>query len=285
MTDHVFGHRGARGIRRRPLPLPRNGTTTLASTLRAKSFLVAAAFLAGTTLVTACQDDSTGAVSSSKPDAPAASTEAAANAKKPKGVSGTFAGGTVEYLAPGKHIVNVKGKEQQFLTAEDTKVYGAGIICGEYNPAADTACTPDDLEKSLKDGSIAADVVMKDGIATKITERPAPDEGAPVDDSEDGPDSTIDGINKGKGVNGTWFGNVAYLAPGKYTVSDSKGVEQQFLVAEDTEIWGWGDICGDENGEEGGTQCTEEELEAAAKDGGVSAEVVNGIATTLTDDH
>jgi hypothetical protein len=113
----------------------------------------------------------------------------------------------------------------------------------------------------------------------------APTANRQVDDSEDGSDSTIDGINKGKGVNGTWFGNVAYLAPGKYTVSDSKGVEQQFLVAEDTEIWGWGDICGDENGEEGGqggTQCTEEELEAAAKDGGVSAEVVivNGIATT-----
>jgi len=262
----------------------------MASTFRTQSFLVTAAFVTGVTLLTACQGDATSAGSSSsstKTDAPAAWTEAAANAKKPKGVSGTFAGGTVEYLAPGKHIVNADGREQQFFVAEDTKIHGAGTICGDYNPAADTPCTVDDLEKVLKDGSIAADVVMKNGIATKITERPAPDEGAPVDDSDGGSDSTIDGIDKGKGVNGTWLGNVAYVAPGKYSVSDLKGVEQQFFVAEDTEIWGWGDICGDENGEEGGTQCTEEELEAATKDGGVSAEVVvvNGIATTLTDDH
>lgn len=145
----------------------------------------------------------------------------------------------------------------------------------------------------LKGGSIAADVVMKDGIATKVTERPAPDEGPAVDDSKSGsgvPESTIHGINKGKGVNGTWLGNVVYLAPGKFTVSDMKGTEQQFFVAEDTEIWGYGDICGDENGGEGGQagiECTEEELEAATKGTGVSAEVVvvNGIATTIRDDQ
>ncbi|MDQ0942612.1 hypothetical protein [Streptomyces sp. V1I1] len=259
----------------------------MASTLRAKSFLVAAAFLAGTTLLTACQGDPKGADSSSRTGASAASgVEAAA---KSKGVSGTFVGGTVEYLAPGKHIVNANGKEQQFFVAEDTKVYGAGAICGKNDPAADTPCKVDDLEKALKEGSIAADVVMKDGIATKVTERPAPDEGPAVDDSKSGsgaPESTIDGINKGKGVNGTWFGNVSYLAPGKYTVSDMKGTEQQFFVAEDTKIWGYGDICGDEAGQ-AGTECTEEELEAATKGTGVSAEVVvvNGIATTIRDDH
>ncbi|MGP3924724.1 hypothetical protein [Streptomyces sp. 8N616] len=274
----------------------------MASTLRAKSFLVAAAFLAGTTLLTACQEDTTGADSSSKSKtgASAAPAEAAAKAE---GVSGTFAGGTVEYLAPGKHIVNANGKEQQFWVAEDTKVYGAGTICGEHNSAADTPCTVGDLEKALKDGSIAADVVMKDGIARKVTERPAPDEGAPVDEGTadegssegggsgapaegEGAESTIDGINKGKGVNGTWFGTVSYLAPGKYTVSDMKGTEQGFFVAEDTEIWGAGDICGDEAGQ-AGTECTEEELEAATKGTGVSAEVVikNGIATTIRDDH
>ncbi|NGO07590.1 hypothetical protein G5C60_07970 [Streptomyces sp. HC44] len=68
-----------------------------------------------------------------------------------------------------------------------------------------------------------------------------------------------------------------------------KGVEQQFLVAEDTEIWGYGDICGDTNtgeGGQGGIECTEAELETAAKKG-FSAEVVisNGIATTIRDDH
>ncbi|MDQ0750020.1 hypothetical protein QF034_004251 [Streptomyces africanus] len=110
-----------------------------------------------------------------------------------------------------------------------------------------------------------ADVEMTNGIATLVSERRA------------------------KGVNGTWFGNVSYLAPGKYTVSDLKGTEQQFFVAEDTEIWGYGDICGDTNtgeGGQGGTQCTEAELETAAKKG-FSAEVVisNGIATTIRDDH
>ncbi|TXS42172.1 hypothetical protein EAO75_33865 [Streptomyces sp. uw30] len=113
---------------------------------------------------------------------------------------------------------------------------------------------------------------------------------APQQDTGSGSGETVvEGINKGKGVNGTWFGNVSYLAPGKYTVSDMKGVEQQFLLAEDTKIWGYGDICGDANtgeGGQGGTECTEAELETAAKKG-FSAEVVisNGIATTIRDDH
>ncbi|WP_086692518.1 hypothetical protein [Streptomyces recifensis] len=98
-------------------------------------------------------------------------------------------------------------------------------------------------------------------------------------------DTAVEGIDKGHGVNGTWFGNVSYLAPGKYTVSDQKGSEQEFLLAEDTEIIGYDDICGDP-GVTGGTKCTEAQLETAAKKG-VSAEVVikNGIATSIHDDH
>ncbi|MFF9376077.1 hypothetical protein ACF1BB_16175 [Streptomyces griseoluteus] len=98
-------------------------------------------------------------------------------------------------------------------------------------------------------------------------------------------DTAVEGIDKGKGVNGTWFGNVSYLAPGKYTVSDQKNSEQEFLLAEDTEIMGYDDICGDP-GAAGGTKCTEAQLETAAKKG-VSAEVVirNGIATSIRDDH
>ncbi|MEU9920543.1 hypothetical protein AB0H51_04330 [Streptomyces griseoluteus] len=98
-------------------------------------------------------------------------------------------------------------------------------------------------------------------------------------------DTAVEGIDKGKGVNGTWFGNVSYLAPGKYTVSDQKGTEQEFLLAEDTEITGYDDICGDP-GVAGGTKCTEAQLETAAEKG-VSAEVVirNGIATSIRDDH
>ncbi len=269
----------------------------MASARRTKSFLIAAAFVAGTALLTACQNDTAdnGSVSTGNTGAAGAAVAADSKTEGGKGgkggVSGTFAGGLIEYLAPGKHIVSVSGKDQQFFVAEDTKVYGGGVICGKYSPTPDTACTTDELDKSLKDGSIAADVVMKDGIAIKITERPAPDEGPAVDDSEDGSgsgdrDTAIEGINKGKGVSGTWFGNVSYLAPGKFTVSDMKGVEQQFFVAEDTKIWGTGDICGDENGQ-AATQCTEAQLEAATKGAGVSAEVKisNGAATSITDDH
>ncbi|MFD5270413.1 hypothetical protein [Streptomyces sp. NPDC058335] len=72
-------------------------------------------------------------------------------------------------------------------------------------------------------------------------------------------------------------------------IAETKGVEEQFLLAADTEIRGYGDICGDTStgeGGQGGTGYTETELEAAAKKG-FSAEVVisNGIATTIRDDH
>jgi hypothetical protein len=181
--------------------------------------------------------------------------------------------GKVTYLAPGKYIVSVPGKgDQQFLVADDTEIYGAGTICGDAGSRVAAPCTPDQLEAATKKAAVSADVEMRNGIATLVTERRAAQPG-----------------NGGKGVNGTWFGNVSYLAPGKYTVSDMKGTEQQFLVAEDTRIWGYGDICGDTNtgeGGQGGTECTEAELETAAKKG-FSAEVVisDGIATTVRDDH
>lgn len=193
-------------------------------------------------------------------------TEGTQDSRNSKGVSGSFTDGEVTYLAPGKYIVSVPGKgDQQFLVADDTEVYGAGTICGEAGAKVDAPCTLDQLEAAAKKDAVSADVKMKNGIATLVTER------------------------HGKGVDGTWFGNVSYLAPGKYTVSDMKGVEQQFFIAEDTEIRGYDDICDAVNtgtGGEGGTECTEAELEAAAKKG-FSAEVVisNGIATSIRDDH
>ncbi|MGK5695320.1 hypothetical protein ACSNOJ_20895 [Streptomyces sp. URMC 128] len=205
-------------------------------------------------------------------------SKASKASKNSKGVSGSFKNGKVTYLAPGKYIVSVPGKgDQQFLVADDTEVYGAGTICGEAGSKVDAPCTLDQLEAATKKAAVSADVEMTNGIATLVTERRAAQQ------------TVIEGINKGKGVNGTWFGNVSYLAPGKYTVSGLKGTEQQFFVSEDTRIWGYGDICGDTNtgeGGQGGTECTEAELEAAAKKG-VSAEVVisNGIATTIRDDH
>ncbi|UGQ14660.1 hypothetical protein LO772_14355 [Yinghuangia sp. ASG 101] len=168
-----------------------------------------------------------------------------------------------------------------------------------------TACQSDDSDtKSAATPSADAPTAAASGQPSSAgdkagaTGRPASDASTPAKGgtAKDGTtaptgggdtrSSTVEDLDNGKGVNGTWFGTVKYLAPGKYTVSDMKGVEQQFLVAEDTEIWGAGDICGDAEGQSA-TKCTEAELEAATQGAGVSAEVVvaNGIATTITDDH
>ncbi|KAF4408767.1 MULTISPECIES: hypothetical protein [Streptomyces] len=89
----------------------------------------------------------------------------------------------------------------------------------------------------------------------------------------------------GKGVSGTWFGTVSYLAPGKYTVSDMKDREQAFFTSTSTDIQGTGDICGDAGGQ-AAQKCSEAELEAAAKKG-VSAkvEIKDGTAVSIIDDH
>ncbi|MET7610033.1 hypothetical protein [Streptomyces seoulensis] len=165
----------------------------------------------------------------------------------------------------------------------------AGLLMTACQSGSDSAADPGPSTTSVT------------GTATKSPDSPsspkAPDAGAPEGQSPQqstgtgtgapspSRDTALEGIGKGEGVNGTWFGNVSYLAPGKYTVSGQKGAEQEFLVAEDTEITGYDDICGDP-GAAGGTKCTEAQLETAAKKG-VSAEVVirNGIATSVRDDH
>lgn len=284
-----------------------------------KAVVATAAITAGL-LMTACQNGTSDSSSGKSVTGSAAVAEKASDSKNSTGVSGSFKNGKVTYLAPGKYIVSVPGKgDQQFLVADDTEVYGVGTICGEAGSKVDAPCTLDQLEAAAKKGAVSADVEMKKGIATLVTERRAAQQGTGTgtgsgssgsgsgsgsgssdsgagsgsdsgSGSPSGSDETvIEGINKGKGVSGTWFGNVSYLAPGKYTVSDMKGVEQQFLVAEDTAIWGYGDICGDTNtgeGGQGGIECTEAELETAAKKG-FTAEVVisNGVATTIRDDH
>ncbi|TQE35979.1 hypothetical protein Sipo8835_11530 [Streptomyces ipomoeae] len=91
-----------------------------------------------------------------------------------------------------------------------------------------------------------------------------------------------------KGVSGTFSnGTVTYLAPGKYIVSAPGKDDQQFFVADDTVIWGYGQVCGGPGvgeGQEGGTRCTEAELETAAKKGFTAeVKITNGIATTLHD--
>ncbi|MFD8423183.1 hypothetical protein [Streptomyces sp. NPDC059466] len=267
-----------------------------------KAVLASVAITAGL-LMTACQSGTdanssgksgTGATAVAEKVSDSKNSKNSKSSTSSKGVSGSFKNGKVSYLAPGKYIVSAPGKEdQQFWVADDTEVYGTGTICGEAGAKVDAPCTLDQLEAAAKKAAVGADVQMKNGIATLVTERRPAQQGSGSgsgSDSETGSgsrDTAVEGIDKGKGVNGTWLGNVSFLAPGKYTVSDMKGVEQEFLVAEDTEIVGYDDICG-AAGEAGqdGTKCTEDELETAAKKG-FSAEVVisNGIATSIRDDH
>ncbi|WP_307835474.1 hypothetical protein [Streptomyces adelaidensis] len=303
-----------------------------------KAAVVAAAITAGL-LMTACQNDTAAAGGSSSGNG---TKEAAAvvdkvaektgQTGKSRGVSGTFSNGTVTYLAPGKYIVSAPGKDdQQFWVADDTEVYGTGTICGEAQAKVDAPCTLDQLETATKKGAVNADVTMKAGVATLVSERRTTGSGSGTgtgagtgtgtgagtgtgtgagtgtgtgagtgSDADAGSDSgsgsgsdsgsrdtPIEGINKGKGVNGTWYGAVSYLAPGKYTVTEEHGTAQQFFVAEDTEIWGYGNVCGGPGvgeGQEGGTQCTEAELESAAKKGfSGEVKIVNGIAATIHD--
>ncbi|GAB7106854.1 hypothetical protein JCM4814A_51680 [Streptomyces phaeofaciens JCM 4814] len=275
------------------------------TSLRARSVLIAAAAVAGTLLMTACQNDDTAQ------DADSAATAQAAAGKG--GVSGTFADGTVAYLAPGKYTVTTGGKAQQFWVAEDTKIWGAGRICGDADGQAAEECTEAELEKVTKGGAVPADVVLKDGIAVTVTERPAEDSGTGGSASTSGGSSngssssgsstggsssssggstssasggsSSGGSGASGGVSGTWLGTVSYLAPGKYTVSDMRDSQQQFWLAEDTKIWGVGGMCGDADGQ-AAEECTEAELEKAAKAGSLSAtvKITDGIATSITEE-
>ncbi|NGO42270.1 hypothetical protein [Streptomyces ureilyticus] len=258
-----------------------------------KAFVVTAAITTAGLMMTACQNDSSSGTSKSSGSSSSKSSKDSGTTGNSKasgeqdaadsvdsapvanngsgaksGVNGTFKNGTVSYLAAGKYTVKVPGKtEQAFFVAEDTLVYGAGQVCGSPRSEARPQCTLDELETATQKKAVTADVTMKDGIATVVRERHDAQNGTPG------------------GVNGTWLGNVSYLAPGKYTVSDMKGVEQAFFVADDTLVYGAGTICGSPNSAEM-TQCTPAELEAAAKKGfSAKVKLTDGIATTITEDR
>ncbi|MGP4010753.1 hypothetical protein [Streptomyces sp. 4N124] len=213
--------------------------------------------------------DNSNASKTSKGSTSAGGSAQNATGSSQRGVSGTFTGGTVSYLAPGKYTVQVAGKtDQAFFVADDTAVHGAGAICGSPRSEARPSCTLDQLETATKKAAVTADVTLKDGIATVVRER---------HDVENGTGAT--------GVNGTWFGNVSYLAPGKLTVSDMKGVEQAFFVSDGTRVFGAGTICGNPQSEET-PQCTLTQLESAAKKGlSAKVEIKDGVATTVTEDR
>lgn len=246
-----------------------------------KTVLTAAALIATTTLLTACQDGDTEGkkvtpsssstseakeMSGSGGNASGGEAQADNTAESKSGgkkVTGTWFG-TVSYLAPGKYTVSdLKDTEQQFFTSTDTDIQGAGTICGDAVGQAATPCSEDELEAAAKKG-VSATVKLKNGIAVSIVE----------DHS-----SNNDGGGK---TSGLWSGKLAYLAPGKYSVVSDEG-ERAFFTSTETVINGAGWICGDR---EQITQCSEEELEAAAKkDIGVAVKVDKGIATTIDELH
>ncbi|MFE9722701.1 hypothetical protein ACFYQ5_03620 [Streptomyces sp. NPDC005794] len=253
-------------------------------THRRKSVLAAAALVATTMLLTACQGEdavdggkSAGATvsdSAAKEKSDDGGSSTGAGSEAPSGErgskSGTVSGkwvGTVSYLAPGKYTVtDANGAEQAFFTSEDTDIEGAGKICGDADGQAATPCTEEELEAAAKKG-FGATVDVKDGVAVSIIE-----------------DHADSGAGMGEGErSGLFSGTLGYMAPGKYSLSRD-GNERAFFTATGTVINGAGWICGDA---ETVTPCTEEDLEAAAKKGSVAVvvQVEDGVAVTIDEEH
>ncbi|GAA3794507.1 hypothetical protein GCM10022403_030510 [Streptomyces coacervatus] len=142
-----------------------------------KATLVTAAITAGL-LMTACQHGSTSHSKSHgsrhKSVYKTSGTSHGSRSSRTsagKTSSGTIAGGTVTYLAPGKYLVSKTGRaDQAFFVADDTRVYGAGRICGATGSKALTHCTLDQLETATKKAAVPADVVLRKGVAGTITE-------------------------------------------------------------------------------------------------------------------
>ncbi|MBT3150431.1 hypothetical protein HTV45_05935 [Streptomyces sp. CHD11] len=83
----------------------------------------------------------------------------------------------------------------------------------------------------------------------------------------------------GSREDGAVTGILTCLAPGKLKVDG-----RPFWLTEDTEIWGAGGLCGSGEGQVA-EECSEEELENAAKEGTVTVEVTieEGMATRITE--
>ncbi|KRD21191.1 MULTISPECIES: hypothetical protein [unclassified Streptomyces] len=203
---------------------------------RRKAFLVSAALLGGTLLMTACNQSDADS-SSGKADASAAASKSGAT-----GVSGASA-------SPSG-----SGNTSGGSTSGSGKTSGGSTSGGKTSGSGNTSGGNTSGSGSTSDSG----------------------------------ETVVEGLNKGKGVSGTWYGIVRYVAPGKYLVDGpaakgSGGEQQAFFLAEDTVILGGGQICGTA-GSKVDAPCEEADLEKAAKKG-VEAEVVvkNGIATQITD--
>ncbi|MZG16775.1 hypothetical protein GTY44_25390 [Streptomyces sp. SID5914] len=259
-------------------------------THRRKTVLASTALVA-TMLLTACQGEdadggdtpagttATGPAAKGKSDG-GTGTGSQSEAKGPKDskngmVSGKWTG-TVSYLAPGKYTVtDADDAPQAFFTSEDTDIEGAGKICGDADGQAATPCTEEELEAASKKG-FGATVDVKDGVAVSIIEDHADTDGGTGADG---------GPGRGES-SGLFSGELGYMAPGKYTLTSGEGSERAFFTSTDTEINGAGWICGDADGQ-ALVPCTEEDLEAAAKKGGIAVvvQVEDGVAVTIEEEH
>ncbi|MEU4871692.1 hypothetical protein [Streptomyces sp. NPDC021608] len=211
---------------------------------RRKAFLVSAALLGGTLLMTACSQSDDADSSSAKADTSAAADKSGATgaggaSASPSGSGNTSGGGT-----------SGSGKSS-----------GGGSATGSGSTSGGGTSGSGSTSGGGTSGS-----------------------GGTSDSGE----TVVEGLNKGKGVSGTWYGIVRYMAPGKYQVDGpaaqgSGGEQQAFFLSEDTVILGGGQICGTA-GSKVDAPCEEADLEKAAKKG-VEAEVVvkNGMATQITD--
>lgn len=257
-----------------------------------KTALTASALMAAALLLTACQGEDTAA--SAPSDSPAASESAAKGGSGAKGGadgagadsgkgSGSASGGkvtgswvgAVSYMAPGKYMVTRKGEAgQAFFTSDDTDIQGAGRICGDADGQAATPCSEAELEAASKKG-FGATVKLEDGVAVSI-----------VEDHTDSGSGTDDDADSGEAA-GLVTGTLGFMAPGKYVLTNTfEGSDRSFFTADDTAINGAGLICGDAEGQ-ASTPCSEDELEAAAKKGGiiVVVDIKDGIAVTIDENH
>ncbi|THA32126.1 hypothetical protein E6R18_14575 [Streptomyces sp. A1277] len=253
-----------------------------------KTVLTATALLATTLLLTSCQDGD--AEGSGASDAPSVSESAAKGGADGGGaqdgqgsggkVSGSWAG-AVSYMAPGKYMVTRKGEAgQAFFTSEDTDIEGAGKICGDADGQAATPCSEDELEAAAKKG-FGATVKLQAGVAVSIIEDHTDS------DSGSGSGSGSDDDSGKSKASGLFTGTLGYMAPGKYILTKTfEGPDRSFFTATTTKINGAGIICGNPDGQST-KQCTEDELEAAAKKGDVIVvvDVKNGVAVAIDENH
>lgn len=254
---------------------------------RRKTALTATALMATALLLTACQGED--AETSGTSNSPAASESAAkggtggkdaadgAEAESGQASGGKVTGswaGAVSYMAPGKYMVTREGGTgQAFFTSDDTDIQGAGEICGDADGQAATPCSEDELEAASKKG-FGATVKLENGVAVSI-----------VEDHTDSGSGTDDDAGSGDAA-GLVTGTLGFMAPGKYILTNTfDGPDRSFFTADDTNINGAGIICGDEG--QATTPCSEDELETAAKKGGVIVvvDIKDGAAVTIDENH